>query len=233
MQSRTKKRVIIAQTILGAIQQAGTLFGRGGIIVLPAPSSEEVLALHRDQQADLIIIDHDLPVMGGAQLCSKIRSDVALRDVSLIMICDRTGPGLEESQRAGANAILTGPLDAGELFSKVSHLLMVQDRIAVRMPLRITVNGRDRQTTFVGMSLDISVSGMFIESGRILQQGERLECSFTVSGHAVTVGCIVVRTQEGPRGTFQYGLKFLSLDARSFVLLEHIIRGGAPRNGSG
>lgn len=233
MQSRPKKRVIIAETILGTLQQASTLFGRGGIIVLPASSSEEVFALHRDQQADLIITDHGLPVMGGVQLCCKIRSDVALRDVSFIMICDRTGPGLAESQRAGANAILTRPLDSSELFSKVSHLLMVQDRMAVRVPLRITVNGRDRQATFVGMSRDISVSGMLIETGMILQQGERLECGFTVSGRAVTVNCIVVRTQEGPRGAFLSGVRFLNLDAKSFVLFEHIIRGGAPRNGAG
>lgn len=232
MQNRPKKKVIIAETILGTLQQASTLFGRGGIIILPAPTSEEVFVLHRDKQADLIITDHGLPVMGGAQLCRKIRSDVALRDVSFIMICDRTGPGLAESQRAGANAILTRPLDAGELFSKVSHLLMVQDRMAVRVPLRITVNGRDRQATFVGMSQDISVSGMLIESGRILQQGERLECSFTVSEHTVTVGCIVVRTQEGPRGMFWYGVKFLNLDAKSFILLEHVIRSGEPRNGA-
>ena len=232
MQNRPKKRVIIAETILGMLQQGSILFGRGGIMILPAPTSEEVLALHRDQQADLIVADHGLPLMGGAQLCSKIRSDVALRDVSFIMICDRTGPGLVESQRAGANAILTRPLDAGELFSKVSHLLMVQDRMAVRVPLRITVNGRDRQTTFVGMSQDISVSGMLIESGRILQQGERLECVFTISERVVTVGCIVVRAQEGPRGTFRYGVKFLNLDAKSFVLLEHVIKGGAPRKGA-
>lgn len=233
MQNRPKKRLIVAETILAMLQQGSTLFGRGGIMVLPAPTSEEVLALHRDQQADLIITDHGLPLMGGAQLCSNIRSEVALRDVSFIMICDRTGPGLVESQRAGANAILTRPLDAGELFSKVSHLLMVQDRMAVRVPLRITVNGRDRQTTFVGMSQDISVSGMLIESGRIMQQGERLECSFTISGRVVTVGCIVVRAQEGPRDTFRYGVKFLNLDAKSFVLLEHVIRNASPRSGAG
>lgn len=232
MRGRTKKRVIIAEAVLGELRRAGSLLGRGGIIVLPVPSSEEILALHRDQQADLIITDHGLPVMGGVQLCGRIRSDAALRDVSFIMICDRTGPGLAESQRAGANAILTRPLDAGELFSKVSHLLMVQDRLAVRAPLRITVNGRDRQAAFVGMSRDVSVSGMLIESGRILQQGERLECSFTVSGHVVTAACIVARTQEGPRGLFLYGVKFLNLDAKSFVLLEHSIRGGAQRNGA-
>lgn len=228
MQGRTKKNVIIAETILGALGKASTLFGRGGITVHSARTSEEVLALHRERTADLIITEHDLPVMGGIELCGRVRSDIALRDVSLIMICDRAGPAVAESQRAGANAILTRPLDTGELFSKVSHLLMVQDRMAVRVPMRITVNGKDRQATFVGMSRDISVSGMLLESGRGLREGERLECSFTVSGRVVTVECVVVRSEERSGGAFRYGVKFLNLDAKSFIILEQFIRNAAP-----
>lgn len=221
---RMKKKVIIAESVLAMLEKSSTLFGRGGITILPASSSEDILDLHRDQQADLIVTEHGLPAMGGVKLCSSIRSDAALRDVSLIMICDRGGEALGESQRAGANAILTRPLDPSEIFAKVSHLLMVQDRLAVRVPLRISVDGRDGRNAFVGMSQNISVSGMLIESGRILQLGERIVCSFAVESRPVSVECIVVRAQEDPPGTFSYGVKFLNLDARTFVLIEHVIK---------
>lgn len=219
-----KKKVVIAESVLAMLEKSSTLFGRGGITILPASSSEEILALHRDQQADLIVTEHGFPSMGGVKLCSAIRSDVVLRDVSFIMICERAGDALGESQRAGANAILTRPLAPSELFAKVSHLLMVQDRLAVRVPLRISVNGRDRRAAFVGMSQNISVSGMLIESGRVLQQGERIECSFAMEGRLVNVECVVVRAQEYPAGTFSYGVKFLNLDAKTFVLIEHVTR---------
>jgi len=220
------KKIIIAQSIQNSVGDSDTLFRRGGISVLPVPTAEEVLTLHRDQQVDLIIADHGMPVMGGVKLCAALRSNTLLRDVSLILVCERTGPSAAEGQQAGANAILLRPLDRSELFSKVSHLLMVQDRSDVRIPLRMSVTGKGAVATFVGMSLDISVSGMLLESGRILQQGERLHCSFTLQTRVVDLECVVVRAEMTPGGIIRYGVKFLNLDAKTFILLEHLIKGG-------
>jgi len=220
------KKVIIAEQILNAIEQGDTLFGRGGMKLYTARSSEEILGLLGSHKADLIITDISLPIMGGARLCSSIRGDAGLKDVSVIMICD-DGTALNECIKTGANEVLPKPLDTMALFSTVSHLLMVHERLAVRVPLCITVEGRNAKATFVGMSSDISVSGMLIESGRILQQGERLQCSFTVSSRAVTVDVLVVRAEQCPSGTFQYGVKFVNLDAKTFVLIEHFIKSGA------
>ncbi len=218
------KKVIIAENILKAVGKNNTLFGRGGITVLPAKTAEEALELHRQFQADIIIIDYAIPAMGGVKLSSTIRSDVILRDVSIIILCDPPGPTAAESQNAGANAILLTPLDCSELFSKVSHLLMVQDRMSVRVPLRISVDGEDEKAAFVGMSLNISVSGMLLESGRVLQRGDRLQCAFTLQSRAVKVDCIVVRAFQTLAGSIKYGVKFLNLDAKTFVLLEHLIK---------
>lgn len=219
------KKVIIAESILDAIERSKTLFGRGGMTLYTARSSEEILNLHGVNKADLIITDFTLPLMGGAKLCSAIRSEASLKDVSIIIVCD-DAEAPAECRTTGANAVLAKPVDAIELFSRVSHLLMVQQRLSLRVPLRITVEGRNSKATFVGMSRDLSVSGMLLESGRMLQQGERLQCSFTVSSRAVTVDCVVVRALDGPEGAFQYGVKFLNLDARTFVLIEHFIKSG-------
>ena len=58
------KRIIIAQTLLGSVGTVETLFGRGGIGAVPARTSEDILRLHRQQKADLIIADLSLPVAG-------------------------------------------------------------------------------------------------------------------------------------------------------------------------
>lgn len=220
------KQVIAAENILHGIGKGETLLARSGITVLPASSSEEILSLHQDRQADLIVTDYGLPLMGGARLCSAIRSDAVIGDVSIIVVCERTGPAAAESQQSGANAILLKPLDRAELFSKISHLLMVQDRVAVRIPVSITVNGRGTQAEFIAVSRDISVSGMLLESGGVLQQGDRLACSFTLQSRVVSVDCIVIRAHQSPEGTLQYGVRFLNLDAKTFALLEHFIRSG-------
>ena len=227
-----KKNVIIAESVLGTLERNSTLFGRGGIAVVPAASLAAILALHREGQADLIIAEHAPPDADGAKLCADIRADAALRDVSLIMISERSGPAVSDCQQAGANAILTKPLDPSELFAKVSHLLMVQDRMAVRVPLRISVNGRGQRSSFVGMSQNISVSGMLLDSSRTLQHGERVECSFILEGRLVTVSCVVVRAHAGQAGTYQYGVTFPNLDAKTFVLIEHAIKSGMRERGT-
>ena len=220
------KKVIIAEGILPAAGKNNTLFGRGGITALTASTAEQALSLHREQRADLLILDHGMPAMGGVKLCAAIRSDVLLREVSIIVLCERTGPSSAESQQAGANAILLKPLDLVELFSKVSHLLMVQDRKSVRVPVRLQVVGRGPSAAFTGWSVDISASGILIESGTALEQGVRLQCSFELQSRPVTIDCVVVRTDRAPSGLNRYGVQFVNLDAKTFILIEHVIKSG-------
>ena len=131
---------------------------------------------------------------------------------------------MNEARRAGANAVLAMPLEAAELFSTVSRMLMVHQRLSVRTPLRMTVEGRDGKTAFIGISRDLSVSGMLLESGGMLQPGDQLECSFTLNSRVVSVKGVVSRGHRTKESGFLYGIKFLHLDAKTFVLIEHFIK---------
>jgi hypothetical protein len=51
------KSLIIAKSILHAVETGGTLFERGGIKLHTAETSGEVLDLHRRIKADLIITE--------------------------------------------------------------------------------------------------------------------------------------------------------------------------------
>jgi CheY-like chemotaxis protein len=226
-----KKKIIIAASIQSAVSTAASLFSRGSVAVLTAGTCEEILQLHRAQKADLIIGDAALPAMGGAALCRTIRKDPGLKDVSIVMACSGGEQAVAECRTAGSNDVLAMPLDPVRLFSTVSAMLVVQNRLAVRIPLRIMIEGRDGKETFVGMSQDLSVSGMLIESARLLQPGDRLHCNFTIGARAVSVDCEVVRMQPKPAGGFQFGVRFVNIDAKTFVILEHIVKSNAPAQG--
>ncbi len=226
------KKIIIAPSVQRIIGEGNSLFGRGSIGIFPAASCEEILDLHRTHNADLIISESGLRVMGGVKMCSTIRKDPHLKSVSIIMISDSSDPSFHEYRIAGSNQVLAAPVDAVSLFSTVSQMLMVQARLAVRIPLKLTMEGRSKQENFIAISHDISVSGLLLESGRILQVGERLECTFTVNSRVVNVECVVVRTQKAG-GNFLYGVKFLHLDAKTFVLIEHFVKSNFPqKNGA-
>src|SRR5512143_999447 len=206
------KKIVIAQNLLDAIGGSNTIFKRSGITVFPARSSEEIIKLHGFQQADLIITDAALPLMGGARLCSRIRGDAALKYVSIIVIGDETEDSensLSQCKKAGANVIIPRPLDPGMLLWQASQQLVIPTRKDMRVLLRASIkNGIEENKPFFARSHNISLSGMLIETDRVLNRGDRLTCSFNVAHCEITLICTVERIETAPAKKNQYGVRF-------------------------
>ena len=223
------KKVIIAEPVLRVVEKSNTLFGRGGIAVFPAPTSEDILALHRANKADLIVTDFALPVMDGQRLCSVIRGDPALKDVSLIIVCDASGPFQAQCLQAGANTVLTKPVDPFELFTHVAELLVISQRLDVRAFLHVSAAGREKTKSFPAMSRNLSISGMLLEAETELQKGERLACVVDIGGREITAECEVVRVEKSSTSGFHYGVKFLNLDIKSIIIIDQFVKGRIKR----
>jgi len=218
------KKVIIAQTILDAIEHGSTLFGRGSIKLHPARSSEAIVDLHRQIKADLIITDFSLPVMDGVRLCSSVRSEPGLKDVSLIVYCDANRVRQAACRDAGANAVLQKPVDAFDLFSKLSELILIPQRKDMRVLLHVSVEGQQQDTTFIATSYNISISGLLLETRRELKKGDKLSCSFNVLKREVNAHCSIMRVETTDTGRFRYGAAFLGLDTKTIVLIEQYVK---------
>jgi CheY-like chemotaxis protein len=218
------KKVIIAQTIVDAIEQSSTLFGRGSITLYPARSSEEILELHRKIKADLIITEFSFPVMGGVRLCSSIRSEPGLKDVSLIIYCDDNRVYQAACRDAGANAVIEKPVDAFDLFSKLSELIVIPQRKDMRVLLHVSVAGRQQESVFMATSYNISISGMLLETRRELNKGDKLICSFSVAHTEVNAQGVVMRVDRTDGGRFRYGVKFMGLATKTIVVIEQYVK---------
>lgn len=220
------KKIIIAWGIMDAIGGRDTLIGRGNIKVFTARTSEEILNLHEVHRADIIITELLLPLMDGVKLCSAIRGDEELKHVSIIMVCDNTEALLAQCREAQANVVITKPVDPVQLFSKVSELLMVPRRQDLRTFLHVSVNGQKGHHSFLGVSENISISGILLETEQALKEGDRVACAIDIAGRTITVEGIIMRAQKLESGKFRYGLKFRALDTRSLILIDQLVRGG-------
>jgi len=218
------KNVIIATSILHAVETGGTLFGRGGIKLHAADTSGEVLDLHRRIKADLIITDFSQPGMNGAQLCSAIRSEPRLKDVSIIIACDDSTVFQAACRDAGANAVITRPVNPFDLFAKVAELIIIPQRKDMRVLLRVFVERLDRENPFFATSHNISVSGMLLETRNDLKAGDMLKCSFNIAHSEINAECTVIRADRTEAGRYRYGVKFLNLAARSLVIIEQYVK---------
>jgi len=222
------KKIIIARSILHAIGGHDTIFGRGTIATFPAGTSEEILSMQSVRKADMIITEADLPVMGGVRLCEEIRKDRELKSVSLIMVCDGTEASRALCRKAHPNAVLSKPLDPIQLYSTISELLIIPQRKDLRVLLRASLSSKEGEASFFGMTHNISLSGMLLETDRVLRPGEQFACTIKVGHREIGVRCEVVRLIM-VKGRFRYGVKFLNPDTKSLIIIEQFVKGGIRR----
>lgn len=210
-----------------AIGGHDSFFGRENIAAYTARASEEILNVHGVRKADIIITDIALPLMGGIKLCSAIRSDESLKHVSIIMLCDDTEASLAQCREAGANAVIPKPVNPVQLFSKMSELLVIPHRQDIRSPLHVSVNGREGNNSFLGVSLNISISGLLLETEQPLTKGDRVACSVAIGGREIVAECVVIREDKAASEKFRYryGVKFMNLDMKSLLIIEQFVKG--------
>lgn len=217
------KKIIIADTILAVLDRAGSLFERGGIALHAAATTEEVLFLHREIRADLIIMDAAQPGMGGMALAGMIRRDDALKAVSIIMAWDGDRESLPAPSQTGANALIAKPVDSVELLQKVSDLLVVSQRKNMRVLLRVAVSGSPESPIFA-QSENVSISGMLLETSHPFAPGDRMTCAFLIGHSDIRTAAEVVRIVPTPSGRYQCGVRFLNLDTKSMIVIEQFVR---------
>ncbi len=208
-----------------AIGSHDTIFQRSNITTFPARTSEEILNLHGVHRADIIITEEGLPLMGGIKLCSTIRSDARLKNVSVILICEGPESSLSQCRDAKANIMLPKPLDPSQLTWKVSELLLAPRREDMRTLLHVSVKGQEKKSTFVGVSHNISISGMLFEADRVLERSDRVTCIFQIGRREIVADAEVKRLVRIAPNKYQYGVRFINLNMKYIILIEQFIKG--------
>ncbi len=93
---------------------------------------------------DLVISDIMMPVMDGIELCSRIKKDVQVSHIPVILLTAKdTNEARSEGYEAGADSYLTKPFTASMLRSRVRNLLESRKRLAEQFGSAI--QGREEQ----------------------------------------------------------------------------------------
>ncbi len=108
-----------------------------GYDVRLAPDGEEALTAVDERAPDLVVLDWMLPKVSGVEVCRRIRSRPATRNLPVIMLTARA----EESDRirgldTGADDYLTKPFSMAELAARIRAVLrrirpgLAEDRLS-------------------------------------------------------------------------------------------------------
>ncbi|MBI3990457.1 MAG: diguanylate cyclase [candidate division NC10 bacterium] len=98
-----------------------------GFAGVEAGSGEEALALARQRNPDLILLDIMMPNLDGLQVCRLLKEDKTTAAIPVVLLTAREG--LEDRVRGldtGANDYLAKPVDPSELLARVRAHLRVR-----------------------------------------------------------------------------------------------------------
>jgi len=96
--------------------------------IITAADGEAGLAMAREKQPDLILLDIMMPKMDGIEVCKHIRADASLPFMPIIMVTAKADSkdvvaGLE----AGGDEYLTKPVDHAALVARVKSMLRIKE----------------------------------------------------------------------------------------------------------
>lgn len=227
------KRVIIAKAVYEVLKDGQNFLFRSDISTVPADTNALALALHKEQPADLIIAELDDGDLPGEKLCSLIRKDSGLRNVSLMLVCSGAGTDLKRCVQCSANAFVSRPLNTVILLQEAYQLLNIAARKAYRLELRVRCEGTTKGRPFTGHTENISTTGLLLESRADLLEGDLIVCSFSLpETRRLTVTAEVVRVITGKLGQAKiYGACFADISPEVISAIEALTGEDSRRAG--
>jgi DNA-binding response OmpR family regulator len=223
------KKVLIAKELNALAALRNSFLSRSDIQVFAAGTTDEMVALHRRNVVDLIIVPLDLPgSLGMEQACATLQADPLLGAARLLLVCPNRRDAIEQASRCRPKAVVLRPVNPGVLLARAQQFLDLASRETYRVLINVSVDtaGRDNHTFFC-RSHDISATGMMIETDRALEQGARITCAFFLpDASRFQAPAEVVRTvtQDSKDGLRRYGLRFLQLGPQERKALDDFVK---------
>jgi len=227
------KKLLVAHELKLLMMNAMDFLRREEITILTASTHDDMLRMHSQEIASLLVTKLDLPGMAFETLLHTIRRAEHMRNVSIILLSPDTPAHRERCGRCGVNAVLVQPVDPVILAGKVQELLAVEPRRHYRVVLNVVADGRHNDLPFLCNMENISVSGMLIRTPERLSPGDRIACSFFLpTGKRISASGEVVRItrQATASEVNRYGIRFLAIAAeaaswiRAFVEKDQLLK---------
>ena len=176
------KKILVVDDEPKIIQLTQDYLENAGFSVISAGDGERALAVIRDEQPDLVVLDLGLPGMDGLDVCRSIRKT---SNIPIIMLTARD----EETDKLvglelGADDYITKPFSPKELVARVRSVLrrseLVQEGrevirvgdVTLDLPrMQVTVSGEEIELTATEFQL---LQALASQPGRIFTRSQLL-----------------------------------------------------------
>ena len=124
---RTPPQILIVDDNPTNLDIFETRLATHGYDVITARDGEEGLAVARERQPDLILLDIMMPKMDGIEVCRRLKDDPSLPFMPIILVTAKAeAKDVVAGLEAGGDEYLTKPVDHSALVARVKSMLRIK-----------------------------------------------------------------------------------------------------------
>lgn len=205
------KTTVAAASLYQLIRQAPAPFAKDTVNLLEAVDAAELVNVCRKRTIDLVIVPESFGGVSARNVCRTLKT-LDKPPIVMIVVSSKDERVVDEMRQARADEVITGAFDGRSLIERSARLLGVSTREPVRIlsRLRVQSSGNAPGPILLGTIIDISTSGMLVETGSKFYVGDEISAEFYLHGQLTQLSMTakVMRVEE--KGEHRHvGMRFL------------------------
>ena len=181
-----------------------------GYETLCATDGEEALAIAREKQPDLILLDVMMPKVDGFEVCRRLKGDASLPFMPIILVTAKAdSKDIVAGLEAGGDEYLTKPVDQGALVARVKSMLRIKALHDTVQEQAVRLEAQSHQLTELNKTLEQRVQDQVAQLERL----GRLKRFFSPQ----LAELIVIGDAEDPLRSHRREITVVFLDLRGFT----------------
>lgn len=121
-------RILVVDDDLVVLEATSIVLESAGYITTTARDGLQALMSLAQEQPDLVLLDVNMPVMDGIEVCQRIKANPKLESVFVVLISGERRDSISKSigLEGGADGYLTRPMPAREFLANIQTLLRLR-----------------------------------------------------------------------------------------------------------
>lgn len=177
-------KVLLVDDVTMFVELQRNFLALSSVTILTAKNGAEALAVCRAEHPALVIMDLHMPVMGGDECCTAIKTDPRLKATKVVLV---TSAGRTEDHvvclQSGCDHFITKPLERRAYLETARTYLPQVDRRDKRVPCFLKVRFQVFGVHLSGEIRDISAHGAYLATDYDVEQNTIIDLIFALPEH--------------------------------------------------
>ncbi len=221
-----EKKILIVDPVYTRLLLERTCLSRKEYKLFTTTKGLEGLEIARKEKPHLIFFSTDLKDIDGIEFCKKIREWEDTKKTSLLLIVAKEKDEIvNKIMSSGCNDYITFPLNRLILDQKLEVYLNIATRKSLRVMVQIKIETKSSKGLHLGTSVNISKSGMLLETHISIPLFEEIFLKFFLPKipQQIETKAKVVR-EEVFKNLKRYGIKFIDLEPSLGELIDDFVK---------